>query len=117
MSGASGSGSTETAGGTWVRVAALSQCEGEGCVRAASAQGHEVVIVRWEDGIFALEDNCSHQDFPLSDGSVEDGQIECVFHGAKFDVRTGQATQLPAIRPVRSYPVRVEGDDILIQVD
>jgi 3-phenylpropionate/trans-cinnamate dioxygenase ferredoxin component len=103
--------------GTWVRVAALSRCAAEGCVHAASAQGLEVVLVRSEGEIFALEDNCSHQDFPLSDGSVESGQIECVFHGAKFDVRTGKATQLPAIRPVRTYPVRIEGDEIFIQVD
>ncbi len=117
MNGGVKAGVAGTADGTWVRVAALSQCAGNGCVHAASGRGHEVVIVRWEDEVFALEDNCSHQDFPLSDGSVEDGQIECVFHGAKFDVRSGKATQLPAIRPVRTYPVRIEGDEIFIQVD
>jgi 3-phenylpropionate/trans-cinnamate dioxygenase ferredoxin component len=117
MSGEAKAGVTGTADGTWVRVAALSQCDGDGCVRAASGRGHEVVLVRWADEVFALEDNCSHQDYPLSDGSVEDGEIECVFHGAKFDVRTGKATHLPAIRPVRTYPVRIEGDDIFIQVD
>jgi 3-phenylpropionate/trans-cinnamate dioxygenase ferredoxin component len=103
--------------GSWVRVASLSQCAANGCVHAATGRGEEVVLVRWDDEIYALEDNCSHQDFPLSDGSVEDGQIECVFHGAKFDIRSGRATQLPAIRPVRTFPVRIEGDEILIQLD
>jgi len=98
----------------WVRVAAVSQCGESGCVRAVSAQGEEIVIARWGDEFFALEDNCSHQDFPLSDGGVEDGQIECVFHGARFDLRTGKATQLPAIKGVRTFPVRVEGDDIFV---
>lgn len=102
--------------GVWVRVAAVSQCGDNGCVRATSASGEEVVLVQWDDTLFALEDNCSHQDYPLSDGTVEDGQLECVFHGAKFDVRTGKATQLPAIKPVKTYPVEVRGDEIFIQV-
>ncbi|CAN5633384.1 Rieske 2Fe-2S domain-containing protein [soil metagenome] len=110
------SGDTVT-GANWVRVASLSQCVESGCIHAVSPHGHDVVVIRWEDEIYALEDNCSHQDFPLSDGSMENGQIECVFHGAKFDVRTGKATQLPAIKPVRTYPVRIEGDEIFIQLD
>jgi 3-phenylpropionate/trans-cinnamate dioxygenase ferredoxin subunit len=110
------SGDTVT-GQNWVRVAALSQCVESGCIHAVSPGGQDIVVIRWEDEIYALEDNCSHQDFPLSDGSVENGQIECVFHGAKFDVRTGKATQLPAIKPVRTYPVRIEGDEIFIQLD
>lgn len=100
----------------WVRVATLSECEGNGCVHAATADGLEVVLVKWEDEVFALEDRCSHQDFPLSEGAVEDGKLECVFHGAKFDVRSGKAVQLPAIKPVKTYPVDVRGDEIFVDV-
>ncbi len=100
----------------WVRVASLGECEGEGCVHATTANGVEVVLVQSEGEIFALEDRCSHQDFPLSDGEVENGTIECVFHGARFDVRTGKAVQLPAIRPVKSYPVEVRDDEIYVDV-
>jgi 3-phenylpropionate/trans-cinnamate dioxygenase ferredoxin component len=100
----------------WVRVATLEECEGNGCVHAATADGLEVVLVKWEDEVFALEDRCSHQDFPLSEGEVEDGKLECVFHGAKFDIRSGKAVQLPAIRPVKTYPVDVRGDEIFVDV-
>jgi 3-phenylpropionate/trans-cinnamate dioxygenase ferredoxin component len=101
----------------WVPVASLADCQGEGCVLAVTAEGERVVLVRWEDEIFALEDRCSHRDFPLSDGEVEDGQLECVFHGARFDLRTGKAMRLPAIRPVRTFPVEVREDRVFVQLD
>ncbi len=103
--------------GEWVRVAGVDDCPGDGCLHATTGDGEEIVVVKWEGEFFALEDRCSHQDFPLSDGEVMDGQLECIFHGAKFDVRTGEAVQLPAIRPVRTFPVEVRGDDIFVQVE
>jgi len=101
----------------WVRAAALSDCLEDGCLRGVEVGGEEVVLIRWEGEIFALEDRCSHQDFPLSEGEVANGRIECVFHGAKFDVRTGKAVQLPAVKPVRTFPVEIRGDEVFVQVD
>lgn len=103
--------------GEWVRVASLADCSGEGCVHATTAGGEGVVLAQWEGEVYALEDQCSHQDFPLSDGFVEDGQIECIFHGARFDLKTGKAMCLPAIRPVKSYPVEIRDGEIFVQVD
>ncbi|TVP76439.1 MAG: non-heme iron oxygenase ferredoxin subunit [Gemmatimonadales bacterium] len=100
----------------WVKAATTEECSGEGCVHAATPEGEAVVVVKVDGEYFALEDRCSHQDFPLSDGSIENGQIECVFHGARFDVRTGKAKSLPAIKPVKTYPVEVRGDEIWVQV-
>lgn len=100
----------------WVRVASLSDCVRNGCLHAVTAKGEKVVLVRWEDEIFALEDRCSHQDFPLSEGEVEDGRLECIFHGAQFDVRSGRAVRLPAIKPVRTFPVEVREEEIFVQV-
>jgi len=100
----------------WVRVASLDECQGNGCVHAATADGLELVLVKWEDEVFALEDRCSHQDFPLSEGEVEDGKLECVFHGAKFDIRSGKAVQLPAIKPVKTYPAEVREGEIFVDV-
>ncbi len=101
----------------WVRVASLAECQSEGCVHAVTANGEAVVLARWNGEVFALEDRCSHQDFPLSDGEVEDGRIECIFHGAQFDLRTGKAVRLPAIRPVKSYPVEIRGEEVFVEVD
>jgi len=100
----------------WVRVAAVSECQGDGCVHAVTADGLEIVLVRVDGDFFALEDRCSHQDFPLSDGDIENGTLECVFHGARFDVRTGAAVRLPALRPVRTFPVEVRDDDVFVDV-
>jgi 3-phenylpropionate/trans-cinnamate dioxygenase ferredoxin subunit len=101
----------------WVRVAEESQCAEEGCIRAISAKGEAIVLARWKDEIFALEDCCSHEDFLLSEGSINDGRIECVLHGAMFDLRTGKAVRLPAVRPVRTFPVRIENGEIFVEVD
>jgi len=101
----------------WVKVADVSECAGEGCVRAVTARGEAIVLGRWEDEIFALEDCCSHEDFLLSEGTINDGRIECVLHGAMFDLRTGKAVRLPAVRPVKSYPVRIENGEIFVEVD
>ena len=83
------------------------------------AGGERIVLVSTGEGAYyALKDRCSHADFPLSDGEMlDDHRLECQYHGAKFDVRTGRALALPAIRPVKTYEVKVEGDDILVNVE
>ena len=59
---------------------------------------------------YALEDRCSHDDGPLCEGDFEcdDGVAICPRHGANIDIRTGQALTLPAVEPVRTFPVRVD---------
>jgi 3-phenylpropionate/trans-cinnamate dioxygenase ferredoxin subunit len=102
----------------WVRAAVLVDCPAEeGGLRGIKVGDEAIVLIRWEGELFALEDRCSHQDFPLSEGEVENGRIECVFHGARFDVRTGKAVQLPAVRPVRSFPVEIRGDEVFVRMD
>lgn len=100
----------------WVRVADLGDCANDGCVLRVMAAGEEIVLVRSDGEIFALEDRCSHEDYPLSDGEMEDGQIECIYHGARFDLRTGNAVRLPAIRPVRTFPVEIRDGGVFVEV-
>jgi 3-phenylpropionate/trans-cinnamate dioxygenase ferredoxin subunit len=77
-----------------------------------------VALVRDADGDFhALSDVCSHGQVSLSDGEVEGCMVECWLHGSQFDVRTGKPVQLPATQPVPVYPVTVEGDRVLVDVD
>ncbi len=78
----------------------------------------EVAMVRAEDGVLhAISDICSHGAVSLSDGEVEGATIECWLHGSRFDLRTGAPTGLPAIRPVPVYPVTIDGDRVLVDVD
>lgn len=77
--------------------------------------GDERVCVANADGvIYAIRDNCTHQDYPMHEGTVEGVEIECAWHGARFDLATGHATRLPAIRPIRTYEVKIEGDEIFV---
>lgn len=70
--------------------------------------GDTAILVCNVDGeVYALEDKCTHQDFELSPGKLEGAEIECVLHGAKFDVRTGQALCAPAYTAVPKFPVLI----------
>ena len=74
-----------------------------------------VLVVNIGGELFAIEDVCTHDGNELSDGLIEDHTIECTRHGAIFDLRTGRGT-FPAVMPVATYPVRVEGDEVQIEV-
>jgi 3-phenylpropionate/trans-cinnamate dioxygenase ferredoxin component len=102
----------------FVRVAALGDLPDRGLV-AVEAEGQKIVLVATGDGaVYALQDRCSHADFPLSDGQIIDGnRLECQYHGAKFDIASGRAVALPAIRPVKTFEVRVDGDDIMVGLE
>ncbi|MDO5676612.1 MAG: non-heme iron oxygenase ferredoxin subunit [Propionibacteriaceae bacterium] len=76
-----------------------------------------VAVVLHGEKVYAIEDQCSHGNVPLSEGEVEDGNIECYLHGSVFDLATGRPLNLPATEPVRVFPCRIEGDDVLIDVD
>jgi len=77
--------------------------------------GDQVVVMNVDGDICALQDSCSHESYALSAGELmPDGTIECVWHGARFDCRTGAACHPPAIDGVAVYPVRVEQGTILI---
>ena len=78
----------------------------------------EVAVVRDDDGeLHAISDICSHGQVSLSDGEVEGRTIECWLHGSRFDLVTGRPTGLPATKPVPVYPVKIEGDDVLVDVE
>jgi 3-phenylpropionate/trans-cinnamate dioxygenase ferredoxin subunit len=80
--------------------------------------GDTAILVCNIDGeIYALEDKCTHQDFELSPGKLDGAEIECVLHGAKFDVRTGEALCAPAYAPVPKFPVRIENGVIYTRDD
>ncbi|HEY1820237.1 MAG TPA: non-heme iron oxygenase ferredoxin subunit, partial [Trebonia sp.] len=60
---------------------------------------------------------CSHAAVPLSEGEVDGHTIECWLHGSCFDLRTGKPTSMPATVPVPVYPVKIEGDDVLVSIE
>jgi 3-phenylpropionate/trans-cinnamate dioxygenase ferredoxin component len=76
--------------------------------------GVPVCVVRTGTEVFALRDVCSHEEVPLSEGEVYDHTVECWLHGSCFDLRSGKPTGPPATKPVATYPVKIDGDDVLV---
>lgn len=72
-----------------------------------------VAIAHTAEGVFAIHDQCSHSDIPLSEGDVSGCEIECWAHGSVFDMRTGRPLNLPATEPVPVYPVRVSDTGVI----
>jgi 3-phenylpropionate/trans-cinnamate dioxygenase ferredoxin subunit len=78
---------------------------------------YDVAIATHEGEFFAVQDQCTHQAVPLSEGEVEDCTIECWLHGSRFDLRTGKPTGLPATEPVATFPIEVRGSEIFVDTD
>ena len=89
-----------------------------GTARRFDVDGHVIALVRIGDDFYAVGDTCSHEDYSLSEGEVltEECEIECWKHGSTFDLCTGEPRSLPATKPVPVYQVRVEGDDVVLEL-
>ena len=84
-------------------------------VSVALPGGEQVLVMNVDGELCALPDRCSHEELELSAGELlPDGTIECAFHGARFDCRTGTVRGAPAFEDLATYPVRVEGDTVLV---
>ena len=83
---------------------------------AVTVAGVDLALVRDGEDFYAIYDECSHASIPLSEGDIEGCEIECWLHGSRFDLRTGKPSGPPATEPVAVYPVKVEGDDVLVDV-
>ena len=88
----------------------------EGELMGVEVDGQEIVLANRDGTVYALEDCCSHEEFPLSDGEITGDQLTCALHGARFDLETGEAKALPAVMPVDTFECRVEGDEIQVKV-
>ena len=78
--------------------------------------GESICVTQVGSEVFAISDTCSHSEASLSEGDIEGFKIECWLHGAEFDVRTGEALTPPAVAPVKSYPVTIDGDSVTVEM-
>ena len=79
--------------------------------------GVPVCLVRLGDEVKAIHDTCSHQQWSLADGMVWGNGVECSLHGSTFDLDTGKPSSLPAMKSVPTFPVKVDGDEVAIDVN
>ncbi|NKN33083.1 Rieske (2Fe-2S) protein [Marichromatium bheemlicum] len=96
------------------RVAARSDEVPEGGFIRVRVAGIDCILARIEGRLYAVEDNCSHEDYPLSYGCLDGARIKCSLHGSRFCLRTGQPLEAPADTPIRTFHVEVIDDQILI---
>jgi 3-phenylpropionate/trans-cinnamate dioxygenase ferredoxin subunit len=99
----------------YLRACALADVPEDGAL-GVEVQGTPVAIIRVDGEIFALRDVCSHEEVPLSEGDIYDHTVECWLHGSCFDLRTGKPTGPPATKPVPTYPVKTDGDDVYVSL-
>ncbi|MGA2036624.1 MAG: non-heme iron oxygenase ferredoxin subunit [Acidimicrobiales bacterium] len=103
--------------GEVVRVCGREEIE-RGSARRFEVGERQIALVRIDEDFYAIGDTCSHENYSLSEGEVmiEERELECPKHGSTFDLLTGEACSLPATVPVSVYAVRVEGDDVLLEL-
>jgi 3-phenylpropionate/trans-cinnamate dioxygenase ferredoxin subunit len=101
---------------TWQRVGAIADIPPErvGVYRIGD---HDVAVCNVNGQFYAIDDLCTHDGGSLDQGQLEGDEIECPRHGARFNVTTGDAIQLPAFEPVETHAVRVEGDTLQVGVE
>ena len=85
-------------------------------MKRVEVDGTVVLLCNVNGELYAVEDVCTHDGGPLDQGEMQDGKVMCPRHGALFDVTTGSALTLPAVVPLPTYHVRVEGDDVIVDV-
>jgi 3-phenylpropionate/trans-cinnamate dioxygenase ferredoxin subunit len=100
----------------WARIAAEADFEKDPLQRG-EADGELVLVCRIAGRYYAVEDRCSHDDGPLGEGFVHEGAIVCPRHGARFDIASGAALSMPAVTPIRTFPVKVEAGAVFVRVD
>lgn len=85
-----------------------------GAMKRVDIRGRRILLANVEGRICAADDTCTHEDASLSTGVLKDGLVKCPLHGSRFNVCTGKALEEPAEEDLRTYPVRLEGERILI---
>jgi nitrite reductase/ring-hydroxylating ferredoxin subunit len=81
------------------------------------ADGRSIALFNVEGTFYAIDNTCTHRGGPLGEGKLMGDTVECPWHGAHFNVKNGAVTRPPAQTDVRSFPVKVNGSDVLVEVD
>ena len=86
----------------------------DGEIMLVEVGDERIALSRIDGSFYAIGEVCPHAEGPLSEGIVDDDQVECPWHGSRFNVKTGEVTSPPAGEAVARYAVRLEGDDVLV---
>lgn len=99
----------------FIKVAERSEIA-EGTGKCIEVEGKQIALFHLGDEFYAIDDTCTHRGGPLSEGSIEGDEVECPWHRAHFNIKSGQVTGPPAGADVTAYTVRVTGENIEVEV-
>ncbi len=99
----------------WADVGDIADLEASSHLEA-EVDGFRVRVTRVNGTLYAFEDRCTHDDSPFDDATIEDCEIICPRHGARFSLRSGEALSPPAYEPLRIFEVRRAGERIEVRV-
>lgn len=88
-----------------------------GTMKVADVDGVPLVLCNVDGEFYAVHDECTHETYPLSEGTLKGHSLTCMLHGACFDVRTGEVLALPAYDELETFEVKVDGEDVLVSLD
>jgi len=101
--------------GQFIKIAQTNE-RASGEARLIEIEGRRIALFNLSGAFYAIDDVCPHRGGPLSEGDIEGDVVTCPWHGARFRIPTGEVLSPPAMRGVTSYPVRVQGEDIEIEL-
>lgn len=101
--------------GNMIKVAEVSDIP-VGGVKKVSLEDVDIAIFNIGGELYAIGDTCTHEQASLSEGDLDGDNISCARHGATFNIKTGEVVALPAVMPVATYRVKIEGNDIMLEV-
>lgn len=97
-------------------IAAKVEDVGEGEAIGVVVEGQDIALYKIKGALYATNNVCTHEFSLLSDGYIEDGCIECPLHQARFDIATGEVRAAPALEPIKTFPVKIESGQILVDL-
>jgi len=100
----------------WTEVAEEAEFENDDRKFVDLGEDNQIGLFKLDEGYYAISAWCSHEKTSLVHGEIDGCEIMCPLHGARFDLRDGKALSMPAVKPVASYPVRVENGKIYIKI-
>ena len=97
-----------------VRVCSVDELQ-PGMKTRVQLNGTPVAVFNIGGDFYAISDTCTHEEASLSEGEVDDDEVECPKHGALFHIPTGEVRALPATKPVRTFPTVIEADEVFVE--
>lgn len=85
-----------------------------GTFKTVEIEGELIAVFNINGEFYAIQDICTHDGGILTGGIVNGHMIECPRHGAQFDIKTGRVLRMPAVEPIKTYPLKVEGEEIFV---